>query len=229
VGDPDDWYADYVDWLIANQTNATMSGGGNWAPLGFSCCQTTQDLSSAIAELILSPVALIQPDPIKFSSVGLRHGNPLVTTPLTNPVGTSHTVTAIAESDTGTPVPGATINFSVISGPNAGKSGSSVTGANGQTTFTYQDTGGPAGGTDKIQASLGQLQSNILDKIWVSAAVPRCDTNNDQVVNAADLAAIRAALGTAASSPTDPKDGNGDMVINIADLRYCQLRLGPLP
>ena len=25
-----DWYADYVDWLLANQTSPTTQAGGNW-------------------------------------------------------------------------------------------------------------------------------------------------------------------------------------------------------
>ena len=160
-----DWHADYVDWLIANQTNPTTTTGGNWATMRFSAIDRTPFAAiAAIAELILSPVALVLPDPVKFSEVGLM---PLTAT---NPVGTEHTVTAHAEGFCepepcdGPPVPGATVVFKVLTGPNAGKTGQGQTDASGDADFTYTDTGGP--GTDNIQASIGALGSNVVEKIW---------------------------------------------------------------
>jgi hypothetical protein len=210
-----DWYADYVDWLLANQTLPTTTGGGYWQNLGFSCCHGGEPIEAAMAELILAPVALIQPDPTKFSTVGL--------TPFTatNPVGTAHTVTAKAESDTGTPVPGATVNFVVLTGPNAGQSGQDVTDQNGQATFTYTDANGP--GTDTIQASIGTLNSNIVEKHWV-LELNRCDVDDDGDIDKTDIGLIRAANRQNASGPNDPRDGNGDGKINVADQRYCTLR-----
>lgn len=231
VGDPDDWHADYTDWLVANQTSPLTTGGGNWGPLHFSSQVTgNEPAEAAQALLILAPTALVLPDPTTFSEVGLRHGNPPLALPAgiqpaSNPVGTSHTVTAVVTAATGAPVSTVTVNFQVISGPNMGKSGSGVTNAQGQTTFTYTDTAGP--GTDQIRASIGQLTSNTLEKIWLVAVGARCDVDNNQVVNTADLTAIRAAIGQVANA-TDPRDGNGDGAINIADVRYCQLRLGPV-
>ena len=222
-----DWYADYVDWLVTNQTTPTTLAGGHWAGLGFSCCNSEQTLRTATGLLILSPVTLISPDPVKFSTVGLRHGNPLTTDPITNPVGTDHTVTAVVESESGAPIPGVTVDFEVLSGPNAGKTGSGATGATGRTTFNYTDTAGP--GTDRIQASVGSLKSNILEKIWVVRS-GKCDIEPDGDVDLVDLAAIRAANGTRlAPGVDDPRDGNGDGRINVADYRYCQLRLTPAP
>jgi hypothetical protein len=214
-----DWYADYVDWLLTNQTAPTTQAGGYWSSLGFSCCGSGFQPSAALAELILAPVALIQPDPGKFGTVGL--------TPFTatNPVGTSHTVTAKAESATGTPVPGATINFEVLTGPNAGKTGTGTTDANGQTSFTYQDTAGP--GTDTIRAFIGALGSNTVEKIW-QTGVTACDADGDKDVDMADLTIIRNANGQNASGANDPRDGNKDGKINVLDVRYCQLRMGPI-
>lgn len=221
-----DWYADYVDWFLANQTLPTTTTGGHWAALGFSCCNSDQNMRTATALLILSPVALISPDPVKFGTVGLRHGVPLTTDPITNPIKTPHKVTAVVESTTGDPIPGATVNFSVLTGPNAGESGSGVTGADGRTTFTYTDAAGP--GTDEIQASLGALKSNILKKIWIVSST-KCDVEPDGDVDMADLAAIRAAAGTTVPAGVDdPRDGNGNGRINVADVRYCQLRLTPV-
>lgn len=208
-----DWYADYQDWLVANQTNPTSTDGGHWAGMGFSCCASGAALTAAIAELILSPVALVAPDPILFATVGLSP------TTSTNPVGSSHTVTAFAQAANNAPVPGVTIDFRVLSGPNTGKTGTGTTGADGKTTFSYTDTAGP--GTDTIRAFIGTtLSSNIVSKIWGLA----CDINNDGKVSPADVRMIRNRLNTVATGPTDPYDANHDGVVNVADMRYCQLR-----
>jgi uncharacterized repeat protein (TIGR01451 family) len=107
---------------------------------------------------------------------GLRLVRQIDLTPdsATNPVGTSHTVTATVRED-GTPVVETEVEFLVLSGPNAGKSGSDVTDGAGQATFTYADTGGA--GTDEIQAaymddSEDVHESNIVTKTWVTAVTP---------------------------------------------------------
>ncbi len=207
-----DWYADYQDWFVTNQTAPTTTAGGNW-PMGFSCCASGSSLTAAIAELILSPVALVAPDPVLFSTVGL---SPLTAT---NPVGTNHTVTAFTQAANNAPVPGVTIVFKVNTGPNAGKTGTGTTGADGKTSYTYHDDGGA--GTDEIQAFIGTtLSSNKVLKIWGLA----CDINNDGKVSPADILLIRARLNTVSTGPTDPYDANRDGVVNVADMRYCQLR-----
>lgn len=213
-----DWHADLEDWLVANQVTPTNSTGGHWGagnPMSFSCCgAATAQISTAIAELILAPVALVQPDPGLFSSVGLAPAT------ATNPAGagSSHTVTATATTSGGQPVPGATVVFKVLSGPNTGQQGQSVTNAQGQATFTYNDAGGA--GTDTIQAFIGTLGSNQVTKTWLL----KCDADVDNDVDTADLLIIRNANGQTASSALDPRDGNSDGNINIADARYCQLR-----
>jgi hypothetical protein len=172
--------------------------------------------------LILSPVALIPPDPGLFSTVGLSPATD------TNPVGTDHTVTAFVQSANNQPVPGATIGFTVLTGPNAGASGTCVPAgcvspADGKVTFTYHDTNGA--GHDTIQANIGALLSNIVDKFWVIPTI-KCDADGNGTVQMADLIIIRNANGQVASGPTDSRDGNTDGFINVAAVRYCQLRLG---
>lgn len=154
-----DWYADYQDWLVANQTAPNTPGGGYWGSMQFSCCSGGVMATAAIAELILSPVALVLPDEDKFGAVGL---SPATDSDIE---GGTHTVTAKAESTGGTPVPGATVNFQILSGPNAGKTGTGTTDVNGETTFTYTDTGGP--GTDTIQAFIGAMGSNKVTMEWL--------------------------------------------------------------
>ncbi len=221
----DDWYADYVDNLLANQHAPTDPTQGDWnqdtAPsMGWSCCESNGIGITALAELILSPVAFVLPDPVLFSTVGL---SPVTAT---NPVGTDHTVTAFAQSSNNQPVPGATISFSVLTGPNAGATGTCnpagcVTGQDGKVNFTYHDNGGA--GTDTIQAFIGQLGSNQVTKTWQSSTL-KCDANNDGSITMADLLIIRNANGQTAG-PGDPRDGNGDGLINVADVRFCQLQI----
>jgi len=223
----DDWYADYVDNLLGNQHSPNSATGGSWdqnvAPtMGWSCCESNITGITALAELILSPVAFVLPDPILFSTVGLSELTD------TNPVNTDHTVTAFAQSSNNQPIPGATINF-VVSGKNAGATGvcspvGCTTGADGKVSFTYHDNNGL--GDDTIQAFIGTLGSNIVAKHWIIPSL-KCDANNDGKVTLADLVIIRNANGQVASGPSDPRDGNSDGAINVADVRYCQLRLTP--
>jgi hypothetical protein len=159
---PLDWYKDMVDDLLVRQKSPTSATGGQWdttgaagVSMGFSCCDNDTNGITALAELILSPVALVLP-------------SSLVLTPPTasNPVGTNHTVTATATAVGGAPVAAANVTFTVISGPNAGKTGQAVTNAQGKASFTYHDDAGVVG-TDNIRANIGNLQSNIAVKNWV--------------------------------------------------------------
>ncbi len=92
--------------------------------------------------------------------------------PLTasNPAGTSHTITAtLTDINTDKPIVGATVNFTVTSGPNAGKTGTAVTDSSGVASFTYIDTGGA--GTDTIVATFKDASgtthtSNEASKTW---------------------------------------------------------------
>ena len=67
-----------------------------------------------------------------------------------------------------------TVNFTVVSGPNAGLTGSAVTDSNGHASFTYV---GNSPGTDTIQASFVNSQgvtvvSNPVTKTWTPAPGP---------------------------------------------------------
>ena len=89
----------------------------------------------------------------------------------TNPLNTSHTVTALYDI-AGEPQPDAQIKFEIVSGPNAGETGSDATGSNGEAGFTYD---GLDIGTDTIIASVdidgdgvADLFSNPVTKAWIS-------------------------------------------------------------
>jgi Bacterial Ig-like domain (group 1)./Protein of unknown function (DUF3494). len=99
-------------------------------------------------------------------------GEGITLTPIsaTNPVGTSHTVTALVQNSAGQPVANRQVRFSVLTGPNAGNGGSSNTDSNGRASFTY--TGSKNTGTDTIQACFTnaadqEICSNIVSKTWI--------------------------------------------------------------
>ncbi len=215
-----DWYADYVDWLIANQTDPTSPTGGNWASMRFSSqifsAAGWDAPNAAIAELILSPVALVFPDPVEFGEVGLQHcldGPACADRAIgedTNEVGTDHTVVANAVSQAGSPIPGTTIDLDVISGPNAGTSTSGVTNANGDVQWTYTSNGTP--GTDEIQASIGGgIFSNIITKVWVEDCP---DSDGDGVCDADDNCPVNPNPDQADRD----SDGVGDVCDNCPDV-----------
>ncbi|MDY0387756.1 MAG: Ig-like domain-containing protein [Methanolobus sp.] len=91
----------------------------------------------------------------------------------TNPVGTSHTVTATVQDDDGSPVESKEVTFEVVTGPHAEMSTSVYTDSNGEATFTYLGTDE---GTDSIVASFVDSQqevvsSNKVVKIWETEVV----------------------------------------------------------
>ena len=100
----------------------------------------------------------------------------------TNPVGTSHTVTANVHAPGGTPVvAGQLVDFSVT-GQNAGASGTCVpadckSDVNGNVSFTYAD--GNGAGDDTIKASFtdtaGSLQTATAQKHWTAAPATSAD------------------------------------------------------
>lgn len=87
-------------------------------------------------------------------------------------VNSSHTVTAQLVDGNGAPLANATIDFSVLAGPNMGGRGQDTTDANGIAVFSYSGTGGL--GSDSIQASFNNgattITSNSVNVNWI--AVP---------------------------------------------------------
>ena len=116
-----DWHADYQDYLLANRSGQTLwRAATSLFPNGFSYSGPGDDKSAgtpgytAIAELILSPTALVVPSSLTLSP--LTATNQL-------PGDNTHTVTAVATSGSGSVIPGATVTFTVTAGPNAGQTG----------------------------------------------------------------------------------------------------------
>jgi Bacterial Ig-like domain (group 1) len=87
----------------------------------------------------------------------------------TNEIGNNHTFTATVKSLTGNALPGVTVTFKIIAGPNVGITTTAVTDASGNATFTYAST---KIGADSIEAQFvnadgGTETSNIAAKTWV--------------------------------------------------------------
>jgi uncharacterized repeat protein (TIGR01451 family) len=98
-----------------------------------------------------------------------------------NPVNASHTLTATVQDSNGSPVAGRTVTFTVISGPNAGTTGTGVTGPDGKATFTYSSS---TTGVDEIQASFldsagNTVLSNVARKEWTQTQADLSLTKTD--------------------------------------------------
>jgi uncharacterized repeat protein (TIGR01451 family) len=123
----------------------------------------------------------------------------------TNPVGTSHTVTATVRNSDGTPHPGVEVSFEVTDGPNGETNGKATTDEKGQASFTYTGNGGP--GTDTIEASfVDDTQTTrraTATKVW-EAAANRPPSAADDVLNTAE---DTAKPFNALANDTDP-DGD---------------------
>ena len=87
----------------------------------------------------------------------------------TNPIGSSHELTATVSNESG-PIVGTSVTFTVIDGPHSGVTGADVTNALGTATFSYLGT---TAGTDTIKATFADGEertqtSNLVTKTWVT-------------------------------------------------------------
>jgi hypothetical protein len=104
----------------------------------------------------------------------------------TNAPGGTATVDAHVQDNTGNPVAGATVTFTVTAGPNTGKTGTGVTDINGNASFSYSST---VTGTDTVSAS-------FVDNMGATK------TSNNVSVTWASLGATRPTSTAVACSPT---------------------------
>ena len=127
------------------------------------------------------PLAYTAPDGVKGDPYILGRGANLVAgaisltgTPASLQVGSGNaTLTALVQPG-GAPLVGATVTFTVTSGPNAGTTGQGTTGADGTATFSYAST---LAGTDTWTASFtpagaGPQTSNSVTVEWTAPPAP---------------------------------------------------------
>lgn len=159
--------------------------------------------------------------------------------------GTAYTATALVQDAGNQPIANVVVDFTVLSGPNAGKKGSGTTNAQGQATFTYTSA---LAGTDILQASVtnaagGSIQSEQVTSTWTSAgpcpppaqppapgtpvllyAGQNSGEFNDPLVLAAQLTdgtgnplnGRALSFGFAGQAFNATTNGNGVAVVNIA-------------
>jgi hypothetical protein len=89
----------------------------------------------------------------------------------TRGIGTTASVTATFTNSCGQALQNVSVQFTVLSGPNAGRTGTGTTDPSGQATFSYTGT---VTGTDTLRASvtnvIGTLTSNLVTVTWVAFA-----------------------------------------------------------
>ena len=130
----------------------------------------------------------------------------------TNPVGTTHTVTATVTTSTGAPVPNETVFFTLTSGPNVGLPVPFVTDANGQASFSYTS---PVAGTDSVRANIGALLSNTVQKTWT--AVGKADTNSTVTSNHNPSVFGQSVTFTATVTAVAPGTGTPTGTVDFMD------------
>jgi RHS repeat-associated protein len=124
----------------------------------------------------------------------------------TEPVGALYTATAVVTDAAGTPLANVTVNISVLSGPDAGKSAQAVTNASGVATFSFA---GAAAGTDTLQATIpnqaGASQtSNQVTVLWLPG-----------ITLTLSPAQATQPVGTAYNATLAATDSSGHAVANL--------------
>ncbi len=146
--------------------------------------------------------------------------------------GASHTVTAKVTDDFGDPVGGVLVSFEVISGPNAGPTGSGTTNAGGTTTFTYSPVVAFSSlGLDTIEGCfVNGAGADVCDtarKLWVDTTPPEAscvETNNPSGKN------VPKAGPGAGNSGQNP-DGFYELLADdiVSNVGITVFTFGPFP
>ncbi|MEN6374413.1 MAG: Ig-like domain-containing protein [Smithella sp.] len=197
-----------LDYETCSSVPSTTTGPGNLSKTWY------QELMVAFNP---TPVAAL---PCGITVVGIN----LLPATASNDLGKkeyNHTVVAHLSDLLNNPQQGVAVNFTVT-GLNAGISGTGISDANGNVSFTYS-TGVYVKGQDTITACFTnqagqQICSQPVTKNWVM----KCDLNNDDMINRTDINIIMTGRGQ--HLPGDPRDIDGDGWITVNDARGCTLQ-----
>jgi hypothetical protein len=122
----------------------------------------------------------------------------------TSPMNTQYTFTTKVQDANGVPIANQAVTFTVVSGPNAGRTGPATTGADGTATFTYA---GSAAGTDTVQVSFSDTNGNTVVSneatvTWEAAANNPPTATDQSVITAQDTPVAITLAG--ADADNDP-------------------------
>jgi hypothetical protein len=137
----------FIEGVSASELTSIGPGESKLFPQGEFC---TIEILNSIDGTI--EVEGAQPDSLCLTPVSA-----------TNQVGSSHELTATLVDATGAGICDEMITFSVMDGPHVGTTGTDVTDANGEATWSYTGT---SVGTDTIVATDAGISSNEAYKTW---------------------------------------------------------------
>ena len=110
-------------------------------------------LGATLATLVVSAATVVLAPPAQAMTCGGYSAEDSTSPPrntATNPVATSHTVTASVSIFGISPLPDRSVRFEILAGPDAGATHQTTTDLAGQATFTFMNTGGA--GVDQVEA-----------------------------------------------------------------------------
>ena len=186
----EDWSGDCNQSGVIPQINATIDGVAN------TFVDSKQVLNTGGVDLASCPPG--SNESTQWSLLGTRcSGATLSLAPATQtePVGSEADLNATLLNGCGDPLQDASVDFTIPSGPNAGKTGSAVTNASGVAPFSYT---GSATGTDTVQASTtnpaGTITSNNATVVWVKRTSALTITGGATSSDYNDPATVAATL-----------------------------------
>jgi hypothetical protein len=157
-------------------------------------------------------------------------GEGAVLTPLsgTSPVNSPYTFTTKVQDSSGNPIANQPVTFTVLSGPNAGKTGAATTGANGQATFTYASA---VTGTDTVQVSFTDSggtshTSNQATVTWTSTQASTSVTTSlsggSQIGTSISVPQGTPVSDAATLSGANAATASGSVTYNVYSDAACQ-------
>ena len=184
------WVGHCTNSGVIPQINATIDGVAN------TFTDTKQVLNTGGIDVASCPSGTNEST--QWSLLGTRClGATIALAPATqtDAVGTTATVKATVDNTCGDPLQGVVVAFTVQSGPNAGKTGTAMTDANGVATFSYSSS---TTGTDTLISSVtnpaGTFSSNTVTVNWIQRQSMVTITGGASTSDYNDPATVAATL-----------------------------------
>ncbi len=157
-------------------------------------------------------------------------GEGVVLTPVSgsSPVNSPYTFTAKVQDSNGNPIASQPVTFTVLSGPNAGKTGTATTNASGNATFTYTSA---VTGTDTVQVSFTDTNgashtSNQATVTWTNSqaatSVSTSLSGGGQMGTSISVPSNTAVTDSATLSGTNAATAGGTVTYKVYSDATCQ-------